>query len=128
MILKKLAFTVFCSLPLLFATACKKDGTKTHSPSECLLQTSEVVGGEENYEFRWAFNCTVEYIKVSVLNGFGQEILNFHTLEDIQAFNVEKLEPVNQQNITYFWLAEFETKEMPGLKQTQRGRFVYLAR
>lgn len=107
--------------------SCEVEPRADESLPICLIQTSEIVGGENDFQFKWAFNCTVEFINVIVLNGFGQEVESFGNINDLRAFDVHDLEPENEQSITYYWLAEFETLENPGVLQTQRGRFIYLA-
>lgn len=112
---------------LLAFQSCRVEPNGEQTSVDCLIQTSEIVGGGEDFQFKWAFNCTVEFIKVTVLNGFGQEVLNFKNIDDLRAFDVQNLEPENEQALTYYWLAEFETLENPGILQTQRGKFIYLA-
>ncbi len=112
---------------LIALQACTKKSEEQEIETECLIQTSEIVGGKGDFQFKWAFNCTVKYIHVSILNGFGQEVENFQNMDALRAYDVQNLEPENEQSVIYYWLAEFETKENPGVLQSQRGRFTYLS-
>lgn len=121
----KTILLVFGSIPLWIG--CEVEDKNEVIETNCIIQTTSLVGGEDNFEFVWAFNCSLKSIQVRVLNGFGQEIKKFVNIDDLRAFDLQNLQPPNEQNLIYYWLAEFETEENPGFIQNQRGKFTYLA-
>lgn len=123
----KLGKFLFAFAIVLLLPTCSKESEEQKTEVDCLIQTSEIVGGEADFQFKWAFNCTMKYIQVSILNGFGQEVENFQNIDALRAFDLQNLQPENEQSVIYYWLAEFETEENPGLHQSQRGKFTYLA-